>query len=102
MKKLSTLTILTAAATFALATASFAGPVSHDTQATAPAADQETIAKLEEASAKAQADGRNGNKSNIEFRRKSYEIDMLVDRLKSGQQVDPAEIDKALEPVHVW
>jgi hypothetical protein len=48
------------------------------------------------------ADARNGNKNNIEFRRKSYEIDEIVDRLKSGQQVDPAEIDKALAPVHVW
>jgi hypothetical protein len=102
MKKLSTVTILTAAATFALATASFSGPVPHDTQATTQTVDQETIAQLEDASNKALADGRNGNKNNVEFRRKSYEIDLLVDRLKSGQQVDPAEIDKAMEPVHVW
>jgi hypothetical protein len=102
MKKLSTVAILTTAATFALATASFAGAVPHDAQATTPAVDQETIAKLEEASNQTMADARNGNKNNIEFRRKSYEIDELVDRLKSGQQVDPAEIDKALAPVHVW
>jgi hypothetical protein len=97
MKKLSTVTILTAAATFALATASFSGAVPHDAQV-----DQGTIAKLEVASNQALVDGRNGNKNNLEFRRKSYEIDELVDRLKSGQQVDPAEIDKAMEPVHVW
>jgi len=48
------------------------------------------------------ADGRAGNKNNIEFRRKNYEINLLIDRLQSGQQVDPSEIDKAMEPVHVW
>jgi hypothetical protein len=102
MKKLSTVAILTTAATFALATASFSGAVPHDAQATTPTVDQETIAQLEDASNQALADGRNGNKNNLEFRRKSYEIDLLVDRLKSGQQVDPAEIDKAMAPVHVW
>ncbi|HUE11064.1 MAG TPA: hypothetical protein VMQ54_09005 [Steroidobacteraceae bacterium] len=102
MKKLSTVTILTAAATFALATASFSGAVPHDAQATTPTVDQGTIAKLEIASNQASVEGKNGNKNNIEFRRKSYEIDELVDRLKAGQQVDPAEIDKAMEPVHVW
>jgi hypothetical protein len=102
MTKLSTIAILTAAATFALATASFSGPVPHNTEATTQTADQETIAKLEDAAKQALADGRNGNKNNIEFRRKNYEINLLIDRLQSGQQVDPSEIDKALEPVHVW
>ena len=102
MRKLSTVAILTAAATFALATASFSGAVPHNTDATAPAVDQQTIAKLEDAANQALADGRNGNKNNVEFRRKNYEINLLIDRLQSGQQVDPAEIDKAMEPVHVW
>jgi hypothetical protein len=102
MKKLSTVAILTAAATFALATASFSGAVSPGAQAATQTADQETIAKLETAGNQALADGRNGNKNNLEFRRKNYEINLLVDRLKSGQQVDPAEIDKAMMPVHVW
>ena len=53
MKKLSTVTILTAAATFALATASFSGPVPHDAQATTQTVDQETFAQLEDASNKA-------------------------------------------------
>jgi hypothetical protein len=102
MRKLSTIAILTAAATFALATASFSGPVPHNAEATTQTVDQETIAKLEDAANKALADGRNGNKNNVEFRRKNYEINLLIDRLQSGQQVDPAEIDKAMEPVHVW
>jgi hypothetical protein len=102
MKKLSTVAILTAAATFALATASFSAAVPQDTQATTQTVDQETIAKLDGAANQALADGRNGNKNNLEFRRKSYEINLLIDRLKSGQQVDPAEIDKAMAPVHVW
>jgi hypothetical protein len=102
MKKLSTVAILTAAATFALATASFSGAVPHDTQATTQTVDHETIAKLEVAGNQALADGRNGNKNNLEFRRKNYEINLLIDRLQSGQQVDPAEIDRAMEPVHVW
>jgi len=33
--------------------------------------------------------------------RKNYEVNQLIDRLKKGDQVDPSEIDKALEPVHV-
>jgi hypothetical protein len=102
MKKLSTIMTLTAAATFALATSSFSGAVPHTTEATAPTVDQQTIAQLEDAANKALADGRAGNKNNIEFRRKNYEINLLIDRLQSGQQVDPSEIDKAMEPVHVW
>jgi hypothetical protein len=102
MKKLSTVTIVTAAATFALATPSFSGAVPHNNSVTTQAAGQETIAKLETAANQALADGRNGNKNNLEFRHKNYEINLLIGRLQSGQQVDPAEIDAAMEPVHVW
>ena len=102
MKKLSTVAILTAAATFALAPASFSGAVPRNDTAATQTVDQETISKLEDAANQALADGRNGNKNNLEFRRKNYEINLLIDRLQSGQQVDPSEIDKALEPVHVW
>ena len=102
MRKLSTVAILTAAATFALATASFSGTVARSPGVATQAVDQETIAKLEDAAQQALADGRNGNKNNLEFRRKNYEINLLIDHLQSGQQVDPAEIDKAMAPVHVW
>jgi hypothetical protein len=101
MKKLSKIAILTASATFALATASFAGAVPNNSQASR-ANDAATISQLQLAAQQALADGRNGGKNNLEYRRKNYEINLLVDRLQSGQQVDPAEIDKAMEPVHIW
>jgi len=103
MKKLSAIAILSAAATFALATASFSGPVPNLSYLSAQGQDKDyKVAQLQEAAKQALADGRKGNKNNIEFLRKNYEINLLIDRLQSGQQVDPSEIDKALEPVHVW
>ena len=104
MKKLSTIGILTATATLALATASFAAPAPNYGSAAQvqQAPDADTIAKLQVASQKALADGRNGNKNHVEYLRKNYEINLLIDRLQNGQQVDPSEIDKAMQPVHVW
>jgi hypothetical protein len=101
MKKLSTIAILAASATFALATASFAGAVPNTDQNT-KAVDAQTIAQLQVAAQQALADGRNGGKNNPEYGRKNYEINLLIDRLQNGQQVDPAEIDKAMAPVHIW
>jgi hypothetical protein len=102
MKKLSTIGILTAAATFALATASFSGPVPNSGGSSSQPNDAATVAQLQVAAKQALADGRNGNKNHIEYLRKNYEINLLIDRLQSGQQVDPADIDKAMEPTHVW
>jgi hypothetical protein len=102
MKKLSAISILTVAATFALATSSFSGAVPNNGGTTTSANDAATITELQVAAKKALDEGRNGNKNNLEFRRKNYEINLLIDRLQSGQQVDPADIDKALEPVHIW
>jgi len=102
MRKLSTIGILTAAATFALVTSSFSGPVPNGGGSAVQANGSATIAQLQVAAKKALADGRNGNKNNAEFLRKNYEINLLIDRLQSGQQVDPADIDKAMEPAHVW
>ncbi len=101
MKKLSTIMVLSTAATFALAIASFAGAVPNS-GGSAPQTDAATVAQLQIAAKQALADGRNGNKNNAEFLRKNYEINQLVDRLQSGQQVDPSDIDKALEPAHTW
>jgi len=101
MKKLSTIMVLSAAATFALATASLAGAVPNSGGSTSHT-DAATVAQLQVAAKQALADGRNGNKNNAEFLRKNYEINQLVDRLQSGQQVDPSDIDKALEPAHTW
>ncbi len=100
MKKATTLAAA-AAMTIVLAPIAFAGPVGVSRAPAAMQPDYATIAKLEKASQRAVADGRKGNKNNIEFGRKSYEIDQFVARLKAGQQVDPTEIDEALEPVHV-
>jgi hypothetical protein len=101
MKKLSTIAILAAAATFALVTSSFSGPVPNNGSGS-QATDAATIEQLQVAAKQALADGRKGNKNNAEFLRKNYEINLLIDRLQSGQQVDPSDIDKAMEPVHVW
>jgi hypothetical protein len=59
------------------------------------------MAKLQVAAEEATRGGRNGNKNNIELRKKNYEINQLIERLKGGQEVDPSEIDQALKPAHV-
>jgi hypothetical protein len=101
MKKSLSIFSVTALAT-TLAASAFAGPVGVSKSYTTAQPDQTTIAGLEDASQDAQRQARVGNKNNLEFRRKSYEIDQLVERMKSGQNVDPADLDKAMEPVHVW
>lgn len=99
MKKLSGLLVAGAFAT-AIAIPAFAGPagVSKSTNAADPA----TIAALQEAAQNALREGRTGNKNNPEFEIKAQQINSLIDKLQNGAQVEPAEIDKALEPVHVW
>ena len=91
-----------AALTTTLAIPALAGPVGVSRTYNSAPADGATIAELQDAAQKATRDGRNGNKNNIVFARKNYEINQLIDRLNNGQRVDPAEIDKALEPAHVW
>ena len=66
------------------------------------AVDPALIAQLEQRASQDIADGRNGNKNNPAFARKAYEVNQLVDRLKRGENVSPAEIDEAMEPAHVW
>ena len=100
MKKLST---IFAAGTIALALSApaFAGsvgiPRSYSTQP-----DVQTIAELHQASEVAQREARTGNKDNLAFGYKSAQIDELISRMQSGQQVDQAQIDEALQPVRVW
>jgi hypothetical protein len=101
MKKVSTI-FFVAAVTTTLAVPAFAGAVGVSRSNSTTQPDRTTIAELQDASQAAQRDARVGNKNNLEFRRKSYEIDQLIERVKSGQQVDPAELDKAMEPVRVW
>ena len=99
----SKLTILaTTALASTLAIPAFAGPVGVSRVQNSVPQDATTIAELQDAAQQAQREGRTGNKNNIEFARKNYEINQLIERLKSGQQVAPSEIDKALEPARVW
>ena len=85
-----------------LAIPALAGPVGISRTYNSTPTDGATIAELQDAAQKAIRDGRNGNKNNIAFARKNYEINQLIDRLNKGQRVDLAEIEMALEPVHVW
>ena len=85
-----------------LAIPALAGPVGVSRTHVSVSSDASTIAELQDAAQMAAWDGRNGNKNNIVFARKNYEINQLIDRLNNGQRVDPAEIDMALEPAHVW
>jgi hypothetical protein len=108
MKTLSTISAAAVlATTFAIPT--WAGPVGMGR--TAPEAQASTaqtqvnpelISQLQEASDDAVREGRTGNKNNPVFGQKSAQINDLIERLKSGQKVDPAEIDQAFEPARVW
>src|SRR4029077_9911289 len=112
MKTLSTISVAAVlAATFAIP--AWAGSVGMER--TVPAAQANTaqtqvnpelIAKLQEASEDAaQAGRRSGiknNPGNPAYLKKSAQINDLIERLKSGQKVDPSEIDQAFEPVSLW
>ena len=103
LSKISAAALL--ATTFAIP--AWAGPVgmvrtAPEAQASTAQADTELISQLREASDDAVREGRTGNKNNIAFGQKSAQIDDLIERLKAGQKVDPAEIDQAFEPVRVW
>lgn len=101
MKKVKTIALATAlTATFALP--AFAAPVGVPRTYTTVQPDPTVIAELQVASDAAKRDALAGNKNNLEFRRKSYEIDQLIERMKSGQPVAPSELDNALEPARVW
>ena len=100
MKKISGLLVAGAFAT-SLAVPAFAGTAGVS-KSTPSKADPATIAALQGAADAALRDGRNGNKNNPEYGRKAYQISQLNERLNSGEQDDPSEIDRALEPVHVW
>lgn len=101
MKKTSSiLSVATIAIT--LATPALAAPVGVSRSYAPPQPDHSTIAELQDASRSAKRNALMGNKNNLEFHRKGYEIDQLIERMKSGQRVDPAELDKAMVPTHVW
>jgi hypothetical protein len=101
MKKLST---ILAAGTLALtiSTPVLAGPVGIQASYATTQPDAETIAELQHASKVAQREARDGNKDNAAFTLKSYQIDQLVARMQSGQQVSQNRVDNALQPVVLW
>ena len=108
MKALSTISAAAVLAT-TFAIPAWAGPVGmgrtpQEAQANTAQtqANPELIAQLQEASDSAVREGRNGNKNNPVFGQKSAQINDLIERLKSGQKVDPSEIDQAFEPARVW
>jgi hypothetical protein len=99
--KLHTKIALAAVLSTALASSAYAAsPGGSRTPAVRP--DPGTIAELRKAADKALQDGRNGNKNNVAFLRKNYEIERLITKLQEGNPVDEAQIDQALRPVHVW
>jgi hypothetical protein len=89
-------------ASAALASPAVAGTAGVSGTRYAPAPDQATIAYLQSVADKALQDGRDGNKNNVAFRQKNYEIERLVAKMKAGEPVQQTEIEQALEPVHVW
>jgi hypothetical protein len=101
MKKLSTM-FTAGLVTLALSTPVLAGSVGVSRSYPAAQPDAQTIADLQQASDAAQREARDGNKNNPAFGQKSYEIDQVVARLESGQQVDRQQVDEALQPVRVW
>ena len=101
MKKLST---IFAAGTVALtlSTPVLAGSVGISRSHSVVQPDAQTFAQLEQASEAAQREAREGNKNNPAFAQKSYEIDQLVQCMKSGQQVAQEQVEQALQPVWIW
>jgi hypothetical protein len=101
MKKLST---IFAAGTVALtlSTPVLAGSVGISSRYAVVQPNAQTFAQLEQASEAAQREAREGNKNNPASAQKSYEIDQLVQRMKSGQQVAQEQVDQALQPVWIW
>ncbi len=101
MKRLSTI-FATGMLTLTLSASAMAGSVGVSRSDAVTHPDPETIAELQRASQAAQREAYEGNKDNLAFRQKSYEIDQLIARVKSGQQVDQNQVDEALQPVWVW
>ncbi len=101
MKTLSTMFV---AATLALTltTPVLAGSVGVSRSYATAQPNPQTIADLENASEAAQREARTGNKNNVAFGQKSYQIDQLVQRMKDGEQVSQNQVDQALQPVAVW
>ena len=101
MNKISTI-LAAGAVALTISTPVLAGSVGIPRSYATAQTDNETIAELQQASEAAQTEARAGNKNNPAFAQKSYEIDQLVQSMKSGQHVSQNQVDQALQPVWVW
>ena len=60
------------------------------------------VEALEQASQRDMQEASNGNKNGAEFTEKGVEANDLATQLTNGYPVTVAQVDDALEPVHVW
>jgi guanyl-specific ribonuclease Sa len=86
----------------AIATPAFAGSAGVVRSAPTAQVDETTLAELQTAAAQNRQEAMDGNKNNLAFRRKDYEIEQLIAKIQNGQPVQEAQLDEALAPVHVW
>lgn len=86
----------------AIATPAFAGPVGTTRNFKRADVSTATVAELQDAAQQARHDAMTGNKNNLAFRAKSYEIDQVIAKIEAGQPVQQAQVDASLEPVRVW
>ena len=86
----------------AIATPAFAGPVGTSRNFQNAQPDSVTVAELQDAAQQAQHDAMTGNKNNLAFRRKNYQIEQVIAKIENGQPVEQDQIDASLQPVHVW
>jgi hypothetical protein len=100
--KLRSKTAMAAILATAIATPAFAGPVGISRNFKTADPDSATIADLQSAAQQVLQEARTGNKNNLAFGRKNYQINQVIAKIESGQSVDQAEIDESLAPVHVW
>jgi hypothetical protein len=101
MKKLA-ITLAAGALALTMSTPALAASVGMARDYAPAQPNAETVAELQTASEAAQREAHEGNKNNLAYARKSYQIDQLVQRIKSGEQVSQAEMDEALQPVWIW
>jgi hypothetical protein len=94
--------LLAAVLATAIASPAFAGPVGIMRANPTAQVDPATVAELQSAADQTRQEALNGNKNNLAFRRKDYEIEQLIAKIQDGQPVQDAQVDEALQPVHVW
>jgi hypothetical protein len=93
--------LLSAVLATAIASPAFAGPVGMRPNST-DQVDPATVAELQTAAVQTRQEAMNGNKNNLAFRRKDYEIQQVISKIQDGKPVQDAQVDEALQPVHVW